>query len=86
MGFLQSRQQLSSEVTLMSPTHFPNQMDPMMLSQALVWLWIIPPGRNVDPKCQSLPKELGRADGKNMLNEESHVAVPILSALKQACE
>lgn len=65
--------------------HFPDKLDPTMLSQALVWLWIIPQhshqrGRNLDPE------RLGCAHGGKVLNEENPVAVPILPASKAACE
>ena len=55
-------------------------------SVALDYPTAFPQGRNLDPKRQSLPKELACAHGENTLNEENHVPVPILSALKEACE
>lgn len=63
-----------------SPDAFPGT------TGALDYPTAFTPGRNLDPKCQSLPKEPGCAHGENMLNEENHVAFPILSALKEPCE
>lgn len=45
MGLMQSGLQPCSEVTLVAPGQrciFLNQLDPPMLSQALLGLWIIP--------------------------------------------
>lgn len=62
---------------------FPKQLDPMMLSQAFVCLWIIPPGRNADPRCQSLPGELCRW-GEHV--EGSPAAAPALVCFERGLE